>query len=193
MKGTAVYLFCNSLVALPFLLHQLPGDSSGWGGECVGVVNLTLPRKGKKFCLTANVCGAWLSRAFLWSLGLPGGWWLWLCEHVGVSKQEHRSEGMGENSSGMQKRQRSCWWHAAIFHCIACIVFHCVVCIASLSDHLLNQSAILLKQQPRSCAELSEDTGCRQTLQFNYLVAWAHWSREWVWAENSRLFIWFSK
>lgn len=43
--------------------------------------------------------------------------------------------------------------------------------IPYLSDHLLNQAAILLKQQPRSYAELSENTGCRQTLQFSCLVA----------------------
>lgn len=53
----------------------------------VGVVNLALPKKGKECCMTANV-GAWLSRAFLCSWSLAGGWWLWPSEGLGVSKQE---------------------------------------------------------------------------------------------------------
>lgn len=123
MKGIAMYLYYNSPVALPFLLYQLSGDLAGWGGYNVGVVNLALPRKGKECCLTANVCGAWLSRAFLWSRSLAGGWLLWLCKGLGVSKQGDRNEGMGETFSGMQKRQQSCCWHAAIFHCLYCLTF----------------------------------------------------------------------
>lgn len=123
MKGNAVYLYCNSLVALPFLLTSFLVTLLARAGKGVGVVNLVLPRKGKECCLTANVCGAWPSRAFLWSWSLAGGWWLWLCKGLGVSKQGDRNEGMGENFSGMQKRQRSCCWHAAIFHCLYCLTF----------------------------------------------------------------------
>lgn len=99
MIGNAVYLY--SLFCWTSFLMTLLAEA----GKGVGGINLVLPRKGEECCLTANVYGAWLSRAFLWYQSLAGGWWLWLCEGLGVSKQENRNEGMGENFSRMQNRQ----------------------------------------------------------------------------------------
>lgn len=74
-------------------------------GQGVAVVNLVLPRKRKECCLTANVCGAWLGRAFFWSRSLAGGGggdstraWVYQSKGIGMKGWEKTFQGCRRGS-----------------------------------------------------------------------------------------------